>query len=173
LPLTNPKISSVTVHVYDFDRWEEEWVELHRGHVDLDDAVPYPYYDDNDFETEPLPDDDPEEDDEGPRYTLLKCCGLKRPRGKAHTLVVKPTVSGNNFITVHDYLSAVHPWLMSLREDILWAKGVWDGAPLPANTKFMLDLGQDLLMIYEVDEWINRTRREAAGQVIETHIYAQ
>lgn len=173
LPLTDPKISSVTVHVYDFDRWEEEWEELHNGHVDLDGAVPYPYYNDNDFETQPLSDDESEEDDEGPQHTLLKCCGLKRPSGKAHTLVVKPTVSGKNFITVHDYLSAVHPWLMSLREDILWAKGVWDGTPLPANTKFMLDLGQSNLFITEATEWINRKRSEAAGWVVEKHVYVQ
>ena len=122
---------------------------------------------------DPLPNYDPREDEEGPEH-LLKCCGTKRPRGKAHILVVKPTVSGNNFITIHDYLSAVHPWLMSLREDILWAKGLADDAPLPVNTILMVDLvSPAMLMISKAAEWIDQTRKKAAGQVIETHIYAR
>jgi hypothetical protein len=59
------------------------------------------------------------------------CCGAKRPRGKAVKLVVKPTMSGNEFVTVHDYLSAVPPWLMSARGDILWCMGLGDGKLLP------------------------------------------
>jgi hypothetical protein len=113
------------------------------------------------------------EDEEGPEH-LLKCCRTKRPLGKANILVVKPTVSGNNFITIHDYLSAVHPWLMHLREDILWAKGLADNAPLPVNTKLMVDLvSPAMLMISEAAEWIDQTRKKAAGQVIETHIYTR
>jgi len=169
-PLTDPKMSSVTVHVYEFDWWEEDWLDIHADHVDLDARV---HYSGDDFEIGPLPNYDPEVDEEGPEH-LLMCCGTKRPCGKAHTLVVKPTVSGNNFITVHDYLSAVHPWLMNLREDILWAKGLADDAPLPANTKLLVDLLlPSSLRITEAAEWIDRTRKEAAGQVIETHIYAR
>ncbi|KAI1345449.1 hypothetical protein F5Y01DRAFT_300522 [Xylaria sp. FL0043] len=29
MPLTEPKISSITVHVYDLKQWEETWVESH------------------------------------------------------------------------------------------------------------------------------------------------
>jgi hypothetical protein len=35
-PLTEPKISSVTVGVEQLDDWEDEWMELHRDHATPD-----------------------------------------------------------------------------------------------------------------------------------------
>ncbi|KAK4123070.1 hypothetical protein N657DRAFT_573893, partial [Parathielavia appendiculata] len=41
-------------------------------------------------------------------------------------------------LTVHDFASAVHPWLMNLREDILAALGtVLDHKPWLPETKLM------------------------------------
>lgn len=136
-PLTEPKISSTTVYVCELLGWKEQWLEIHSTHIDLDSDVRDQYGDG--VEIGPLPNYNPEEDEEGPEH-LLKCCGTKRPCGKGDPLVVKPTISGNNFITVQGYISAVHPWLISLREDILWTKGLIDDAPLPANTKLMVRL---------------------------------
>lgn len=89
------------------------------------------------------------------------CCGTKRPRGKAVKLVVKPTMSGNEFVTVHDYLSAVPPWLM--REDILWCMGLGDGNLLPPETELMvIYTGKHMLMISHKADWIRLKRDEPA-----------
>lgn len=57
--------------------------------------------------------DDGEEDDEP---QLLRCCGQDRPRGKNTKLTIRPArawdgCGGGGFVTVHDYVSALHPWL--------------------------------------------------------------
>lgn len=47
------------------------------------------------------------------------------------------TASTRPFVTVEDYVAAVHPWLVGLRDDILAAKGIFvmdDDQPLPADT---------------------------------------
>ncbi|KFY79088.1 hypothetical protein V499_01877 [Pseudogymnoascus sp. VKM F-103] len=74
-----------------------------------------------------LPDLGPEDEgEEGSDDHLLICCDEVRPRGKAVKLVVKPAAGENGFITVHDYVSAVHPWLASIQEDILNSMGLGD-----------------------------------------------
>ncbi|KAH8812143.1 hypothetical protein F5884DRAFT_784533 [Xylogone sp. PMI_703] len=153
-PLTEPKVSSVTVTVYDLELWEDQWLDVHRDHADPEGG------DENGDGVEfgELPDYNPDEDEEGPEH-LLMCCGTKRPRGKAARLVVKPTASGNGFLTIHDYVSAVHPWLMSLREDLLAAMAVWDDEPLPSETKLMVNYtALDRLKMYEREEWISLKR---------------
>ena len=89
------------------------------------------------------------------------CCGTQRPRGKAFSVVVKPSASsGKEFVTLHDYLSTVHPWLMSLREDILGAMGILDDEPLAAETKIMVDYSApESLDMYKEAEWIGLTRK--------------
>jgi hypothetical protein len=64
---------------------------------------------------------------------------------------------------------------MSLREDILWAKGLDDDAPLPENTKLMVNyVSPEWLMISEAAEWIDRTRKNADRHaIIATYIYAK
>jgi hypothetical protein len=56
---------------------------------------------------------------------LLECCGSERPRrsyGRYELLVTARGAGG--FLTVHDYVEQVHPWLMSLKGDIIEAKAV-------------------------------------------------
>ena len=62
-------------------------------------------------------------DDDGDwnKYDLTECCGQMAPRNKGVSLKVLPAEDGEGFVTLHDYLSAVHPWLMSLRGDIIGA----------------------------------------------------
>ena len=55
-----------------------------------------------------------------------------------------------DFVTVHDFVIAVHPWLMGLRSDILGALGTLNGhdVPLPAETELMVSCNMlDSLMI--------------------------
>lgn len=54
----------------------------------------------------PLTDYDPVWDSDKEEHRL-GCCEEARPRGKGIRIVVWPT--SGDFITVHDYLSTVHP----------------------------------------------------------------
>jgi hypothetical protein len=146
------------VRVDGLEEWENTWLDLHRDHADPDGG------EENGSEScvkfGALPDYDPDEDEEGPEH-LLVCCETQRPRGKAARVVVKPSSSsGNEFVTLHDYLSTVHPWLMSLREDILGAMGVLDDKALPAETKIMVDYtAPESLKMYSEAEWIRMKRK--------------
>ena len=81
----------------------------------------------------------------------------ERPRDKEARLEVK--AAPGEFLTVHDYVSAVHPWLMGLREDILAALGLEaaQDEPLPADTKLMVAYWdpRDMTVVDE-EEWVKR-----------------
>jgi hypothetical protein len=57
---------------------------------------------------------------EGDEY-LLMCCGQKRPLGKGARRVVKLTAGEGGFVTIHDFISTVHPYLMARRDEVLEA----------------------------------------------------
>ncbi|CAA9966662.1 hypothetical protein PTMSG1_10021 [Pyrenophora teres f. maculata] len=142
-PLTEPKISSVTVSVEQLDDWEEAWWELRQ---DNDDIVPVGTA----FESD---EDDDEDSDPDDRKRALRSCYAGMPRDVKATLDVRAT---GNFITVHDYVSAVHPWLVGLREQILKASGdLLDDIPLPGNTRFVVDVfpSPDCVSAVEEGEW--------------------
>ncbi len=86
------------------------------------------------------------------RDHLLMCCGIPRPLDKAATLTVE---AEGEFLTVDDFVSAVHPWLLSLREDILSASGdLLSGKPLPPDTKLMVSYPEPgSLMVMEEEAW--------------------
>ena len=150
-PYTEPKVSSVTVTVSPLNEWERQWFELHEEHTELD----FPDLDPKEVVYGSLSNFDPERDEEGLEH-LLRCCGLDRPRDKRARLVVKATGA---FVTVHDYVSTVHPWLMSLREDCLAALGVFDEKSLPAETKLMVAWqgGPQEVAIREETTWIRHS----------------
>lgn len=127
-PLTEPKIESITVRVSALENWQGDWVEWHR-HAELDDEncvfgeldpELYRYTEDENADDN----EDDEEDDEA-EPDLLRCCDTDRPT-RAPRLVVKPSDTSKGYVTVHDYISAVHPWLMGLREDIIQADNIWE-----------------------------------------------
>lgn len=109
-----------------------------------------------------LRDCDPEIGGEEPVH-LLKCCGIDRPRGKAVQLAAHPdAASGRNFVTINDYLSAVYPWLMSLREDIMGSSALIDNVeiPLPAETKLMVGWCEpSVVTVTQEGEWIRDKTR--------------
>jgi hypothetical protein len=152
--LTTSGISSITTRVQELDDWEHYWYELHHFHSEHDDdegtngsMIRYGE----------LPDYDPDEDEEGPPH-LLRCCGEDRPRSKAVRLVVD--ASEKDFVTVHDFLSTVHPWLMSMLDDIRAAMETGRGSPLPADTTLMVVAGCDRLMVVEEQEWSGFKRKQ-------------
>lgn len=162
-PLTEPRISSVTVRVEQLDDWEEQWLDFHHDH-----AEPGDHNEGNDeVRFGQLPDYDPDEDeDEEGSEHLLKCCGGERPRNKAVSLLVKAT---GEFLTLHNYVSAVHPWLMGLREDILQAAGdLLDNVPLPADTRLMVDYpGPENVILLGEREWRQERSKKSLNSTLE------
>ncbi|KAI1199803.1 hypothetical protein F5X97DRAFT_322057 [Nemania serpens] len=119
----------------------------------------------------PLPDYDSDCDkslsEERPLH-LLECCNTPRPRRKIPSIIVKPS-PGNDFVTIHDYLSTIHPFLLALREDIPDIMYEWNqGHPTP-ETKLWIDHGglTQLWVSFEVDLvwWKRNERRTSPSQV--------
>ncbi|KAI1398155.1 hypothetical protein F4819DRAFT_469383 [Hypoxylon fuscum] len=170
-PLTEPKVSSITVHSDDINRWEDQWLDYHQDHSEPpDEDEEGEEWDSSMVQWGALPDYNEDEDEEGPAH-LLMCCGTKRPRGKVTSVVVKPT--STSFVTVHDYLSTVHPWLLNMRGDLLAVMGLWDDKPLPPETKLMVDYNAlESLKIYNQEEWV-RLRRKRPNQLLDAMFLQQ
>lgn len=156
-PLTQPPVSSVVATVDDLEIWESDWMDFHRNHSDPD-----VHSESEDLHYGDLPDYNPEEDEEPPH--LLVCCGTDRPRHKAGGVLVTPSASGQGFVTVHDYVTIMYPWLMRNREDILDAMDRLEDGPDPDQVDLVVDLVRpDCLTIKEKSEWVRQLsmRREA------------
>jgi hypothetical protein len=145
-PLTDPKVSSVIVHIETVEDWEYQWLEQHRFCHDPEENGENP----DEFLFGDLPDYDSDSDEEEEPH-LLRCCGADRPRKKGETLLVK---AAGAFLTIHDYLSVVHSWLLGRREDIFGAEGdLFLNEPLAANTKLMVVWLPDLVHFETEEEW--------------------
>lgn len=89
----------------------------------------------------PLDDFDVDGDDEGRQSSRPRRAAVSRPRPprkKRVTIEVPPSEEGRDFVSVHDYLSAVHPVLMRARDDILACIAVTYGEHRPAGMKLMV-----------------------------------
>ncbi|KAH7327230.1 hypothetical protein BKA65DRAFT_510201 [Rhexocercosporidium sp. MPI-PUGE-AT-0058] len=130
--LTEPKISSITVRATELELWEDNWLERHAQHSD-------PHADDNgpDVELRAFPDWDPNVD-EG-EMQLVKCYGESRPRVKQASFTATPARDGQGFVTIHDYLSAVHPWLVSLRGELIAALTTLYDQPLEPEVQLSVN----------------------------------
>ncbi len=96
------------------DSWAAEWEE-HHEHADPDDEG-------CEFA---------EDDDDGPGE-LLRCCGEERPQAPPPLVV---TATDKEYVTVHDYVSTVHAWLMEHFDNISSAVNVWDDGEAPPGQK--------------------------------------
>ncbi|KAJ9149706.1 hypothetical protein NKR19_g5527 [Coniochaeta hoffmannii] len=118
-PLSEPKVSSTKLWVNPLDDWDYFWWVVHEGHTEPDAT-----YDPAEVLYESPPEGDPYPEEK----KLVRCCGEDAPPGKGTDLVVRATGDGG-FVTVHDFLSAVHPYLMSRRDEILEAMALDVGRP--------------------------------------------
>lgn len=182
-PLTEPGVSSVTVRADDVESWEDRWLEAHQDHSDPPDEEEAGEEEEGEgggamVRWGELPDYDADVDgDDGPPF-LLACCGTERPRGRAAgEIVVRPSSSSStldsswgakgerneseSFVTVLDYVSTVHPWLLGQRADLLGALGLWDDEPLLVDTtRLMVDCRDaHLVKVCLRDVWIARERK--------------
>ncbi|KAH6658186.1 hypothetical protein BKA67DRAFT_689361 [Truncatella angustata] len=162
LPVTEPKVSSVEASVYGLDQWESDCIAWHGVHEGGEFDPEYVTYGDLSDEDRPYakePKEDGSWEEEEDTKFLLRCCGEDRPpRKRGLKLVVTPS-AGNHFVTVHDWVSAVHPWLVSLRDDVLRAKTVarFQAYSVSARTEWMVDKGPDH-KIEEKQSWIEKHR---------------
>lgn len=108
LSLTEPKVSSVEVSVYDLEQWESDWVAWH-GHHEGEPADPeYVTYGDLSDEDRPYakePKEDGSWEEDSDTEFLIRCCGQDRPLGKRGKKLVVTPAEGGHFVTVHDYVS--------------------------------------------------------------------
>ncbi|OIW23548.1 hypothetical protein CONLIGDRAFT_719174 [Coniochaeta ligniaria NRRL 30616] len=157
LPLTEPKVASIEASVSDLDQWEDDWFEWHRDHAAPEFDQEFVTYGDLSDEDRPWAEDGDEDGNweaDSDTEFLIRCCGEDRPLRKSGLKLVVTPSAGNDFVTVHDYVSAVHPWLMSLRQDILKAKTVARPQPYPASGfEWMVDEGPKH-KIEEKKNWI-------------------
>ncbi|KAH9216994.1 hypothetical protein DL95DRAFT_407211 [Leptodontidium sp. 2 PMI_412] len=153
LALTTPKVSSVRALVYRLQQYHEEWMGWHREHPWAE-YITYGEMSDTDrpFASEMHEDGSWEEDSD--TEWLVSCCGEERPINKNVKLEVKPA-EGCQFVTILDFVSAVHSWLLSLREDILMAKRVARGYPSVFATEFMVQVDADgTIQVMDRENWI-------------------
>ncbi|KAK3400411.1 hypothetical protein B0T20DRAFT_404316 [Sordaria brevicollis] len=125
LPITDPPVSLMTVACVDLDNWQRNWLETHEWHSD--EIGEFVTYGDLEDDIRPFLDDPKEEDPynweaDSDTEFLIKCCGEDRPvRTWGRRLTVTPG-GEEGFVTIGDYVCAVHAWLMSMREDVLKAR---------------------------------------------------
>ncbi|EAQ92533.1 hypothetical protein CHGG_00768 [Chaetomium globosum CBS 148.51] len=143
--LMEPPLSSHTVRIQRIDEWERSWDEQHSRCHDRPVHELYPR------RLGPRPDDETFD----PSIFVLECCGQKRPWSYDTYLQV---AAQGEFLTVHEYVSAVHPWLMAMRDTLLDALGKMNGQPKwPPETKLgVVYLGPGPLTIDHEDKWASR-----------------
>ncbi len=89
---------------------------------------------------------------------MLACCGQERPW--AYDTCLQVAAEGE-FLTVHEYVSAMHPWLMAMRDTLLDALGNLEGhRNWPPESKLaVLALWPRSLRIDHEDKWARCHRR--------------
>jgi hypothetical protein len=113
LPLTEPKVSSLELVVEPLLDWDYHWMVTHEDHTEP--AAKHTYNPASVLYGPLPPEGDEGEqsqgDDDGEH--LLMCCGEKRPLrylgNGTMGVVISPTTSEGDFVTIHDFISAVHP----------------------------------------------------------------
>ncbi|KAK1825958.1 hypothetical protein QBC39DRAFT_399514 [Podospora conica] len=115
--LLNPPASSINVRISCIDDWELLWVDLHRDCYDAVVAGSIWRI------LGPRPGD---KTLDAPMY-VLRCCGQDRPWSQDVQLDV--VAGAGAFVTIYKYVSAVHPWLIGMRNTLLDALGKLDGKP--------------------------------------------
>ncbi|KAK4109031.1 hypothetical protein N656DRAFT_831756 [Canariomyces notabilis] len=91
------------------------------------------------------------------------CAVGERPVDKDARLEVK---AAGEFLTIHDYVSAVHPWLMGLRGDLLAALALTAAGqddPLPPETRLMAVCGwPDEVEVLREQDWLAEYTKPAS-----------
>ncbi|KAK8131864.1 hypothetical protein PG999_000037 [Apiospora kogelbergensis] len=164
-PLTEPKIGAITVQVSALDVWEERWCERHEDDLSTD-QVRGP----------PPPDYEPSNPErfwgrsDTDKILLLRCCGEDRPTRRPKLTVV-PSDLAAGFVTVHDYVSAVHPWLVGLRDTIVRADNVDHANPPGHYDRVMVrHVGPAYVFTDDESHYDSSIRMRMDSQAPESHL---
>jgi hypothetical protein len=161
LPLKVPKVSSIEVSVDELESWESDWLECHEDHFLPDEEAEPGMLEWEVLERPKHSDGGVEEDDvhQESELRVLKCCGSSRPIGKDAKLLVTPDSDGDGFVTLRDYLSAVHPWLMAPRQDILDAQSVYEDTQWSVDPEVVINYSEPGSLWLEIkDEWARQRK---------------
>lgn len=153
-PVTQPPVSSLRAAIEDLDQWESDWLFWHQDHESAE-FVTYGDLSDDDRPFAEYADEDGNWEADSDTEFKIRCCGEDRPlRQRGHELEVKPG-GGRSFVSLRDYVQVVHPWLMSLRDEIVRAKSVARTGGFPSGTRYMVTQGPRHV-IEERGMWIDR-----------------
>ncbi len=71
------------------------------------------------------------------------------------------TASNGEFVSIHDYVTVVHPWLMARREQILRARHVGDDHYTPGEVEeklLVVPQNTELVVAEDEEEWVELMR---------------
>lgn len=108
-PISDPPQPSITVKMSDRDNWGGLWEEQHEHAQPGDEGCGF-----------------------APRTmktTPAICSRVAMSSDRKHRGLWCVSASAKEYVTVHDYVSAVHPWSMSHFDVISSAANVWEEAP--------------------------------------------
>ncbi|KAK8054964.1 hypothetical protein PG993_000191 [Apiospora rasikravindrae] len=165
LSLFEPRVSSVTIDVHCLAEWADYWSEMH---LECDCIA---------FEDDPSDVDYNEDGGHSNQRRSTYPCGATDPSSRYDVLTVDASSSveegSHGYVTIRDFVTAAHPWLMGLRELILRAprgEEIYDfdmlyedpEPSLPAETKLMALLDGGLhtiaLDVMPEEEWLVESR---------------
>jgi len=143
--ITHPPVSSVVVSVREFQDWDEAWMIIHEGHSSPSEGGPG---------WGPAPPPASGVALATDRLYFLRCCGEDRPWYQEDIkLTVRPS---GDLVTIHDYVSQVHPWLMGMRQELVDASTCVHGNggdPFPPDTQFMVLAFSNCVSVLPKEEW--------------------
>lgn len=151
--MTNPAVPSIDVNVYQLEHWPEDWIDYHReccGSIACG-------YGEHDRQTVPVSDGERSDlfDSNDVPVKLIKCCGEPRPE-EPIPLHVRASDETRG-VTIDNYVSAVHPWLVGNIENIVKAASM-DGQISARSTLMVSVTGPESLIIETKKMWVNRRR---------------
>lgn len=160
-PLTRTLVSSVTISASPMNDWSRRWLDYHYEHAEP--GMPscgfrrstdngYVYAVD-------------EEDLDAEEYELAKCCDEYVPTSWGPIVV---RASGKSYVTIHDLLTTVHPWLMARREEVLSCLGQSNGdPPMPMETRLVVDYDLPNRLEIEVEHnWLRNKRSQNGERIV-------
>lgn len=157
--LVNPPVSSIEIAIDDFVYWNVLWEERHSDHDDDNNCL---YRNDKGQilttqEIEEL------ESSEQLAFEVFSCCGESAPQ---LPLSVTVHASRKPFVTIADYIAALHPFLAAHRKQIIFAKSELNGGPaIPRNAELMVNpIGVTYIQVQEKEEWIRYRHHDLSDQ---------